>query len=127
MWQYPLSEFCFKHTRAVCSTFHCDGLLWQLHHSRSSNCYLRQSFTPLIPPLRVTVVVSFNIPWGQFGNKSSVFCNLHTETQTLWKWESQEHVSTCVSLKHLYISTSVCTWAHYIAHSNLILPSYHCY
>ena len=79
MWQYPLSEFCFKHTRAVCSTFHYDGLLWQLHHLRNSNCYLMQSLTPLIPPLHVTVVASLNIPWGQLGNKSSLFCNLHTE------------------------------------------------
>ena len=96
-------------TNKGCSTFHYDRLLGQpvqLHHSHSSNCYLTQSRTPLITPLHITVVASFNLLWGQFGNKSSVFCNLHTERRILWKWESQEHVSMCVSHKHLYITTS---------------------
>ena len=36
-----------------------------------------QSCKPLVTPLHVTVV-SFNLLWGQFGNKSSVFYNFHT-------------------------------------------------
>ena len=79
MCQYPLSKFCSKQT---VFTFHYDGILWQpilLRHLRSSNWYLVQSCVPLIIPLHVTVVVSFNLIWEQFGIKSSVLSTLHTE------------------------------------------------
>ena len=125
---YPLSDFCFKQTRAVCSTFHYDGLLWHpvwLHHSHSSNCYLTRLCIPLITFLHVTVVVSFNLLWGQFGNKSSVFCSFHTECRLSGSGSPK---SMCVTHKHqiLYISMSesmyMCTLYHSFKFNTALLP-----
>ena len=118
MWQYPLSEFCSKQTRAVCFHLPLHRLLWQpvwLRHSHSSTCYLTWSRALLITPLHVTVVVSFNLLWGQFGIKSSVVCNLHTERKPFGSGSPKSvclivlATSICISVR-----VKVCTWADYL-------------
>ena len=83
-----------------------------LHHSHSSTCYLTWSRALLTTPLHVTVVVSFNLFWGQFGIRSSVVCNLHTECRPSGSGSPK---SVYVSHKYcISVRVKVCAWANYI-------------